>query len=107
MRNLIKKILKEQENDFDWLDTQYLMGTSDTLMDFLIQEYRIWEFPSTHDLFPNKKYIIVDEKPRFIDDNKKYLINKIFLEVIDDFQNIPEPIIRRTIRKFINDATDD
>lgn len=107
MRKLIKKILKESEEDYSWVDPLYLGGISKGLMNFLIKEYRVWEFPSTHDIFPNKKYIIVDDKPRFIEDHKKYLVNKIYFEISEDFSNIPEPIVRRTIRQFLNDALAD
>ena len=101
MRSIIRKILKE--NEFDWLDINHLEGINNDLIEFLIRNYRVYQLPITHDLFPNKKYIIIDDKPRFIEDNKKYIINKIFLEVEGDFEYIPKPIIRRTIRSFLND----
>lgn len=100
--NNLKESEEESEN-YDWIDPSYLADTDKNLMDFLIQEYRVWELPSTHQVFPNKKYIVVDDKPRFIEDHKKYLVNKIYLEVSEDFENLHESVIRRTIRKFLND----
>ena len=100
--NNLKESEEESEN-YDWIDPSYLADTDKNLMDFLIQEYRVWELPSTHQVFPNEKYIVVDDKPRFIKDHKKYLVNKIYLEVSEDFENLHESVIRRTIRKFLND----
>jgi hypothetical protein len=37
VRNLIKKILKESEDDFSWVDPLYMGGISEELIDFLIQ----------------------------------------------------------------------
>jgi hypothetical protein len=45
---------------------------------------------------------MVDEKGYMLENNKKYLMNKIYWEVVDEFPNVSEPILRRTIRTFLN-----
>jgi hypothetical protein len=103
LKHLIRKIIKESENEFDWVDSLHFEDINENLFNFLIQEYPVRELPSTHENFPNKKYIIINKKPVFIEDNKKYLLNKIYLDISEDFGNIIESTFRRTIRKFLND----
>jgi hypothetical protein len=48
-------------------------------------------------------YIVIDEKPFYLNFNsKKRTVGKIYLEIVDQFKNVTESILRRTIRTYIN-----
>ena len=80
MRNIIKKILRESE----WFNELPLDegGIDETVMSYLKTNY------------PKKYsdigyYIVVDEKPIFLNFNvKKYMLNKIYWEIVGDFSEI-------------------
>ena len=47
------------------------------------------------------KMIIIDGKSYFLDKNKKFLVNKLYIITSDKF-NITEKVARRTIKKFLD-----
>lgn len=98
MRNLIFKILKE--NEFDWIESPF--GIDDTLMEYLIQNYPVGNYREKVVEFLGNKYVMVDDKPYPLEGHKKQLTNKIYWEVVDEFSNINEPVLRRTIKTFLN-----
>lgn len=75
-------------------------GISEDLLSYLKNNFQTGE--ST--LFGEKvkKWIVVDEKTRFIEGNKKYLVDKIYWEVKDQFTGLDVSIIRRTIKKYLD-----
>jgi hypothetical protein len=48
------------------------------------------------------KYIFVGDKVRYLDGNKKYLVNLIDSIIEDQWIGITQPIRRRTIKKYID-----
>jgi hypothetical protein len=48
------------------------------------------------------KAIIIDQKTRFIDGNKKFLVGKLTNILENDWSHLGEPLIRRTIKKYID-----
>ena len=105
MKDLIRKIIKESEDEFDWIESPF--GINDTLMDYLIKNYPVGKYRESAVEFLGPKYVMVDEKPYPLEGKKKYLTNKIYWEVIDEFPNMNEPVLRRTIKTFLNNATSD
>lgn len=53
-----------------------------------------------------KYRILVDDKLYPIKDNKKRLVNIILYEIIDDFKDLGIPIVRKTIKKYLDDVSD-
>lgn len=105
MKDLIRKILiKESEENFDWVESPF--GTDENLMKYLTTNYPVGNYPEKAIEFLGKKYVMIDEKPYPLErESKKRMLNKIYWEVVDEFPNINEPILRRTIRKFLNDIS--
>lgn len=48
------------------------------------------------------KYIVVDDKTRYIKGNKKYLVSKIDSIIEDEWIGLDQKIRRRTIKKYID-----
>ena len=105
MKDLILKILKESEDKFDWVESPF--GIDDNLMDYLIKNYPVGKYRESAAEFLGPKYVMVDEKPYPLEGNKKLITNKIYWEVVDEFPNINEPILRRTIKTFLNNVAGD
>jgi len=135
MKDLIRKILNE--NEFDWLDSgkDILQSKGFNLMDYLmavataatydvapgltIKTYRVGTFNDKesiiYDIYANRKYIVVDDKTYWVDGRKKELTNKIYFDLIYNLQEVgilPEEIdvynqgiIRRTIKDFLNNLS--
>jgi hypothetical protein len=100
MKDLILKILKESENEFDWIESPF--GIDDNLMNYLTQNYRVGEYNDTAKEFLGDKYVMVDDKMYPLEGHKKQLTNKIYWEVVDEFPNMNQPVLRRTIKTFLN-----
>jgi len=48
------------------------------------------------------KQLSIDQKTYRLDGNKKYLVGKLFNILESDWVHLGEPLIRRTIKKFID-----
>lgn len=91
-------ILSEQEkND---IRSQYESDEiSDSLMIHLRRHYPV-KSNEIQDL-GKWNYIFIDDKMRPLTNNKKSLTNLLYWEIIDKFKGIPEPILRRTIKRYL------
>ena len=90
-------ILSEQEKED--IRSQYESDEiSDALMIHLRRHYPLKEVQIGNHLI---KYLYIDDKMRPLIDNKKSLTNKLYWEVLDKFRGIPEPILRRTIKRYL------
>jgi hypothetical protein len=119
MKDLIRKILNE--NEFDWLDSgkDILQSKGFDLMDYLVKTYPVGTFGDKesiiYDIYANRKYIVVDDKTYWVDGRKKELTNKIYFDLIYNLQEegvLPEEIdvynqgiIRRAIKDFLNNLS--
>lgn len=103
MKDLIRKILKEsEENDFNWIESPF--GVDYNVIKYLENNYIIGRWQTDIiEAYDNLVYIIIDDKPYFVDRNKKYIINKLYNELIEVFNEINTPVLRRSIRQYIND----
>ncbi len=105
MRNLIKKILKE-ENDFGWMD-EVPSDIDLTLYKFLEDNFKVvtkdFTGPFSGGEFKIKNLIGMEESFSMNFLSKKMIYNKIYWLIEEDFEDLGEPLIRRTIRKFLND----
>jgi len=101
-----KKYLKEsEENDFDWIGDPF--GVEYNVIKYLEDNYVIGRWQTDMiEAYDNKVYIVVDDKPYFIDENKKYLVNKLYQELVTVFSEINTPVLRRSIRQYLNDIND-
>jgi hypothetical protein len=105
VRNIIKKILKE-ENDFGWMD-EVPSNIDLTLYKFLEDNFSVvtTDFTGTFsgEEFKIKNLIGMGESFSMSFLSKKMIYNKIYWLIEEDFEDLGEPLIRRTIRKFLND----
>jgi hypothetical protein len=74
-------------------------------MNYLIQNYRVGEYNDMAKEFLGDKYVMVDDKMYPLEGHKKQLTNKIYWEVVDEFPNMNQPVLRRTIKTFLNNIT--
>jgi hypothetical protein len=91
-------ITEEEKND---ILSKYSENTSDELLNHLKRTFPVYE--ETLDWLEKPiKFMSVDLKSTPIIGNKKYLTNKIYNLISDDWGRIGEPMIRRTIKKYID-----
>lgn len=50
----------------------------------------------------NKKWISIDDKMLFIENNKKTIKQKIYNLIQDDFEDLTTAVIMKTIKKFLD-----
>ena len=89
--------------------SKYNGGTSDELLKYLETEFPVGSYPLPKYFeviddflqiaFP---YVLIDKKMHHTYDNKKYLVNKIFYNLGDDFPHISTDVNRRTIKKYLD-----
>jgi hypothetical protein len=111
----IKQIIREEINDFDWT-SDIPTGINQNLYSYLTQNLKLKERRTNLDIdgepiimrdfeyddpeYNTKEYIRVTYR------NKKSVENDInnFIEDLDIVKELPNDIIKRTIRKFLNDT---
>lgn len=81
--------------------SKYSDNTSDELLTHLKRYFPIGETKLDWMKEP-MKYIFVDDKVRYLDGNKKYLVNLIDGIVEDQWVGLTPSIRRRTIKKYID-----
>ena len=92
--------LKESnENQFDWVDSPF--GIDDVVLSYLEDTYPTHKYETDFEPYANKFYIVINGKTYSVERNKKYLTNKLSLEITDVFPGVNEPILRRTVRHFL------
>jgi len=79
--------------------SKYNDDTSDSLLTYLKRHFPTGEVQTP---FGKKKYLVIDDKVRFLEDNKKYLVNKISDMVTSEWISLGDKLIRRTIKKYID-----
>jgi hypothetical protein len=81
--------------------SKYVDDTSNELLSHFKRTMRTYDV----DVYWMKepiKFIVVDDKSYRLENNKKYLVNKIYQFVEDDWSHLSEKIIRRTIKKYLD-----
>ena len=81
--------------------SKYVDDTSDELLTHLKRHFPVHETQLDWMKTP-LKYIKVDDKLKYLGDNKKYLVNKIYGLVSDNWIGLGEKKIRRTIKKYLD-----
>lgn len=67
---------------------------------YLEGEYKVYSLEVQG--FPLFKTIYIGGKNRSLDSSKKYLVNSIFNHLPEEFSNVDESILRKTIKNFID-----
>lgn len=93
-------ILSEQEKE-DIL-RKYSDNTSEEVLRHLRRHFPIGEPTIKIGDFNPIMISFEDGKSYWIDGNKKYLVNKIFTQIEDNFPSIDKSTIRRTIKKYLD-----
>jgi hypothetical protein len=95
----MRLIITEEEKDE--IINKYKDNTDDKLLVYLKRHFPIHQTKSEY--FPKPfRFVQIDDKSRNLDDNKKYLVNRIFNEVEDEFSGMDKNIMRRTIKYYID-----
>ena len=81
--------------------SKYQDDTSEKLLTYLKRNFPVGQVSIEWMEKPNK-YIVIDDKTRFLDGNKKYLVNKLAAMLETEWVHLGEKVIRRTIKKFID-----
>lgn len=80
---------------------KYSGDTSDELLMHLKRHFPVTQIK--HDWMTEPVTLIqVDDKSRFLKNNKKYLVNVIYSIVEDTWISLGEKKIRRTIKKYLD-----
>ena len=92
-------LISEEERE-DIL-SKYSGNTSDLLLNHLKRHFPVYD--QTIEYFDNPfRFIVVDGKAKLLRKNKKYLVGRISQLVEDDFAHLGVPLIRRTVKKYID-----
>lgn len=104
----MKRIIIE-DSDRDEILSKYNDNTSDRFLTYLRRNFPVHfltvpRYNPKIDDYEDVKVpgIMVDEKIRFVEDNKVSLVNKISWLLEDEFTDIPLDVKRRTIKKYID-----
>jgi len=81
--------------------SKYNDDTSDELLRHMKRNFPVYDVNMDFKEGP-VKFIYVDDKSYHIQGNKKYLVNKIFSLVENEWVHLGVPKIRRTVKKFID-----
>jgi hypothetical protein len=92
------KLVIEQDEKDDILN-KYKDNTDSGVLTHLRRRYPIH---TQTILDKDYTFINVDDRRYFVEGNKKYLVNKLYIYVSDLFPNLSEDIIRRTIKRYID-----
>lgn len=95
---MIMIITEEERQD---ILSKYQNNTSDELLNYLKRHFPTGETNFEFMTRP-QRFVVVDDKLRFVDGNKKYLVGKIDSIIEDVWLHLPVEIRRRTIKKFID-----
>ena len=93
-------ILSEQEKE-DIL-RKYSDNTSEEVLRYLRRHFPIGEPTINIGDFKPIMVSFEDGKSYWLEGNKKYLVNKIFGQIEDNFPSIDKSAIRRTIKKYLD-----
>ena len=94
------KLTKEEKEDI--LSKYNDDNTSKKLLIYLIRHYPVFESDYEGTLVKNLKFIMIDGKTRLLDGHKKSILNKIASIEKDNWTNIEESVLRRTIKKYLD-----
>jgi len=89
--------------------SKYKDNTEDRLLTYLRRNFPVSTVnqprynPETDDYKDVKvPFILVDDRVRYVESNKKYLVNKIFTTLEGEFMDVSNDIKRRTIKKYLD-----
>lgn len=95
----IYMILSEQEKED--IRKKYEGNYSNEILIHLRRNYPVYEFNMKFMDSPVKQ-ILVDDKLYMLSQNKKYLVNKISSVLEDTFTSVEKPILRRTVKFYLD-----
>ena len=81
--------------------SKYEDNTSDELLTHLKRHFPVFEQKIDWMEKP-LKFILVDDKLRPLEKQKKYLVGKLYSLVEEDWIGLGTPMIRRTIKKYLD-----
>jgi hypothetical protein len=81
--------------------SKYLGNTSDELLTYLKRNFPVHENKLDWMEKPWKQ-ISIDSKSYMLDNNKKFIVNKISAYIEDEWIHLPTEIRRRTVKKYID-----
>ena len=93
-----KFILTEDEKK-DIL-SKYQDDTDPKIFTYLRRNYPVTKISNV--FFTGMHYVLVDDKTHIVERNKKYLVGKIYHDMVYNFPDYDEKILRRTIKKFLD-----
>ena len=95
----IYMILSEQEKED--IRKKYEGNYSNEILIHLRRNYPVYEFEAKFMDSPFRQ-ILVDDKLYILSKNKKYLVNKISSVLEDTFTSVEKPILRRTVKFYLD-----
>jgi len=81
---------------------KYQENTDDNVFTYLRRNYPVMEVNLDFMLNGKSKYILVNDKMKFLNGNKDTLKRLIKNEIEDLFPDVSTPTLVRTIKKFLN-----
>jgi len=92
------KLTEQEKKD---LRSEKNSGTSQDLFNYLRRNFRYYDINFDWMTKPIRN-VVVDDKSYSLYENKKYLTEKIFSYVESDWGHLGVPIVRRTIKKYLD-----